>query len=149
MCSSDLIENQAVAWSVAQVSNSEIDEINILRASIKAMHLAIKQLKAHPTFLLIDGNRFYSYPGIPHKCIVKGDSKYASIAAASILAKTYRDDYMKKIHTEFPEYNWTRNKGYPTSEHREALSIHGISIYHRKTFQLFNQQTKIIFPSRL
>jgi len=143
------IENQAVAWSVAQVSSNEIDEINILRASIKAMHLAIKQLRVPPAFLLIDGNRFYSYRDLPHKCIVRGDSKYASIAAASILAKTYRDDYMKKIHAEFPEYNWARNKGYPTPEHRKALVAFGISIYHRKTFRLFDQQTKITFPSRL
>lgn len=131
-----LIESGAVAWSVAMIDHNEIDEINILNASIAAMHLAIRQLKIKPQFLLIDGNRFKSYHEIPHKCVIGGDAKYASIAAASVLAKTYRDDYMLKLHEKIPHYGWCQNKGYPTKMHREAILKHGISPYHRKTFRL-------------
>ena len=131
-----LIEAGAIAWSVSMIDNNEIDEINILNASIAAMHLAIRQLKIKPQFLIIDGNRFKPYHDIPHRCIVGGDAKYASIAAASVLAKTYRDDYMLKIHEKFPHYGWCQNKGYPTKMHREAILKHGISPYHRQTFRL-------------
>lgn len=137
-----LIEVEAIAWSVAMIDNNEIDEINILNASIAAMHLAIRQLKMKPQFLLIDGNRFKSYHDIPHKCIVGGDAKYASIAAASILAKTYRDDYMFKLHEKLPHYGWCQNKGYPTKIHRDAILKHGVSSYHRKTFRLLNEEQK-------
>jgi ribonuclease HII len=122
-----------------------IDKINILKASIKAMHLAIDGLKEKPDYLIIDGNKFYPYNEIPHYCIVKGDSKYLSIAAASILAKTYRDDLMKKLHAEFPCYNWNKNKGYPTKEHRQAIYNHGACKYHRTSFQLLNPQLEIPF----
>lgn len=139
------IEKQALAWSVASVSPEEIDEMNILRASVKAMHLAIGKLSMQPDLLLIDGNRFYSYPQIPHVCFVKGDGRFASIAAASVLAKTHRDAYMKSIHQKFPQYNWARNKGYPTREHRQALQQFGPAPYHRKTFQLLDKQFIIRF----
>jgi ribonuclease HII len=131
-----IIEKEALAWAVAEVSNEEIDEINILNASFLAMHKAINQLKIKPEFLLIDGNRFKPYQGIPHKCIVKGDAKFASIAAASVLAKTYRDDYMNKLHMDYPYYGWSQNKGYGTASHRAAIEKHGISIYHRRSFKL-------------
>jgi len=133
------IENQAIAWSVASVSPEEIDEINILNASFLAMHKAIRELKIVPQLLLIDGNRFTTYPDIPHKCFVKGDDTYFSIAAASVLAKTYRDDYMMGLHREFPAYLWSRNKGYPTAKHREFILKNGITIYHRKSFNLFGK----------
>jgi ribonuclease HII len=129
-----IIEKEAVAWAVAFVSPEKIDEINILKASILAMHEALDQLLLRPEFLLIDGNRFYPYQFIPHECVVKGDGKYAAIAAASVLAKTYRDDYMKKIHEEFPVYQWIQNKGYPTLAHRQQVRIEGLSKYHRKSF---------------
>ena len=129
----EVIETQALAWSVASVDAGEIDQINILKASFKAMHMAIEQLKIKPDFLLIDGNRFISYPGIAHSCIIKGDGKYASIAAASILAKTYRDIYMDTIHTQFPQYGWKSNKGYGTLEHRMAIERNGLCIHHRKS----------------
>ena len=140
-----VIEKEALAWAVANVSNEEIDEINILKASFLAMHKAIQKLKIKPSFLLIDGNRFNPYPDIPHKCIIKGDAKFASIAAASVLAKTYRDDYMNKLHTDYPYYGWSQNKGYGTLAHRAAIEKHGISIYHRRSFKLvewdlFHQQ---------
>ncbi len=135
-----VIESEAMAWAVAQVSHEEIDRINILKASFRAMHLAIEQLKVKPGFLLIDGNRFTPYDGINHSCIVKGDAKYASIAAASILAKTYRDDLMLKLHREFPLYGWEQNKGYPTASHRKAVMQHGISPYHRKSFNCAGEQ---------
>ncbi|HBC77860.1 MAG TPA: ribonuclease HII [Bacteroidales bacterium] len=141
----DEIVDSAIAWNVAFVDNIEIDEINILRASIKAMHLAVEGLKKKPQFLLIDGNRFIPYKEIKYETIVKGDGLYFSIAAASVLAKTFRDEYMEKIHNEYPVYGWNRNKGYPTSFHREALNKYGISPYHRKSFSLFNTQLTINF----
>jgi ribonuclease HII len=137
------IEEHALAFSVAHVFPDKIDEINILNASILAMHKAIETLKTKPEFIIVDGNRFKPFQDISHKTIVKGDSKYLSIAAASILAKTYRDDYMKAIHQEFPMYNWTQNKGYPTKEHRLAIKKHGITAYHRKTFRLLPEQLKL------
>ncbi len=136
-----IIEREALAWAVAFVDPKEIDRINILRASITAMHRAIDQLKVRPEALLIDGNRFYQYQDIPHTTIVKGDGKMLSIAAASILAKTHRDEYMRRIAQEYPEYNWAKNKGYPTKDHRAAIAQHGTSPYHRMSFQLLPQPT--------
>jgi ribonuclease HII len=141
----DEIINSAIAWKVAFVDNQAIDEMNILRASIKAMHIAIEGLKKEPQFLLIDGNRFYPYKNINHKTIIKGDGLFFSIAAASILAKTFRDSYMEEIHNEYPEYGWNKNKGYPTPYHRRALTKFGITPYHRKSFTLFDTQTKFDF----
>jgi ribonuclease HII len=135
----------SVAWKVAFVDSNEIDEMNILRASIKAMHIAIEALEIKPEFLLIDGNRFYPYKTINYKTIIKGDGLFFSIAAASVLAKTFRDEFMEKIDNEFPEYGWKKNKGYPTSLHREALLKFGITPYHRKSFNLFDTQMKIEF----
>jgi len=135
-----VIEKEAIAWAVGIVTPEEIDRINILKASFLAMHRAIEQLKVKPDHLLIDGNRFTPYPGIPHTTVVKGDSKYMNIAAASILAKTYRDDYMDMLADEYPAYLWKKNKGYPTRAHREAIRIHGITSYHRKTFTLLPEQ---------
>lgn len=132
----DVIEREAVAWAVGVVTNEEIDKINILRASILAMHRAVAQLKVRPQHLLIDGNRFSPYEDIPHTTVVKGDATYMSIAAASILAKTYRDDFMLKIHQEFPQYHWDSNKGYPAPIHREAIRQYGTTPYHRMTFNL-------------
>ena len=132
----EVIEKSALAWAVARVEHDEIDRINILKASIKAMHLAIQQLKIKPEFLLIDGNRFQSYLKIPHQCVIKGDGKYASIAAASILAKTHRDELMKKLHKKFPAYNWISNKGYGTLDHRNAIAEIGLCKYHRKSFSI-------------
>jgi ribonuclease HII len=131
-----IIEQEAISWAVAKVCEQEIDETNILKASIKAMHLAIKDLKISPAFLLIDGNRFYPYKEIPHQTIVKGDGKYLSIAAASILAKTHRDEYVTKIHLEFPEYDWIHNKTYGTLKHRNAIAKYGLCTYHRKSFKI-------------
>jgi ribonuclease HII len=139
------IIKSAVAFKVAFVDNIEIDKINILRASIKAMHIAIEGLDKMPQFLLIDGNRFYSYKDIDHKTIIRGDELYFSIAAASVLAKTYRDEYMEKLHFEFPEYGWLTNKGYPTLYHRKAIMKFGLTPYHRKTFNLFDTQLEIGF----
>ncbi len=141
----DEIMSYSIAWKVAAVSNVEIDEMNILRASIKAMHLAINELDTEPQFLLIDGNRFYPYKEIPHQAIIKGDGLYFSIAAASVLAKTFRDEYMQKIHEEFPQYGWNRNMGYGTQEHREAIAKFGITPYHRHSFNLRDSQMKIDF----
>ncbi len=138
----EVIEKEAVAWAVAKVDAPEIDEINILNASFLAMHRAIEQLTILPEHLLIDGNRFRKYKNIPHHCIVKGDGKYLSIAAASVLAKTYRDDFMKRIHKEFPNYYWDKNKGYPTMKHKLAIQQYGFTDYHRKTFNA-NIQTKL------
>lgn len=132
----EVIEREALAWAVGVVSPQEIDEMNILNASFLAMHRALDALKLRPEHLLIDGNRFRPYPGIPHTTVVKGDGKYLSIAAASILAKTYRDDYMLRLHEEFPQYGWNRNKGYPTKAHREAIARCGVTPYHRTTFNL-------------
>ncbi len=131
-----IIEEEAIAWAVGTVGPIEIDEINILNASFLAMHRAIDQLKTRPTSLLIDGNRFNKYLDIAHHCIVKGDSKYLSIAAASVLAKTYRDQYMKKIADENPGYDWHSNKGYPTKAHRKAIALLGATDHHRKSFRL-------------
>lgn len=130
------IERDALYYSVQAVSPQEIDQINILNASFKAMHMAIEQLHCQPELLLIDGNRFSPYFGIPHHCIVKGDGKYASIAAASILAKTYRDDFMHTLHEQYPEYGWDINKGYPTLKHRKAILNYGFTEHHRKTFKV-------------
>lgn len=141
----DIIINESLAWAVAFVDNEEIDKINILNASIKAMHLALNQLKIIPEHIIIDGNRFKNYKEINHTCIVKGDSKYLSIAAASILAKTFRDEYMQKIHAEFPYYSWDKNKAYPTISHREGIIKFGITKYHRKTFRLLPDQYKLDF----
>lgn len=135
-----LIENSAVTYGVAHIHPIKIDEINILNASILAMHKAIDQLNKKPEFIIVDGNRFKPYKNIPHECIIKGDSKYMSIAAASVLAKTYRDAYMEKIHEEYPMYNWKKNKGYPTKEHREAIRKYGITKYHRKSFRQLPEQ---------
>ena len=140
-----IIEAEAVAWAVGVVTPEEIDRINILKASFLAMHRAIEQLKVRPEHLLVDGNRFTPYPGIGHTTVVKGDGKYLSIAAASVLAKTYRDDYMNRLATEYPEYAWDVNKGYPTKAHREAIRQYGITPYHRKTFRLLPQQLEL-FP---
>jgi ribonuclease HII len=131
-----VIEKEAIAFAVASVSNEEIDQINILKASFKAMHLAIDQLNTKPELLLIDGNRFIPYNKISHQCFVKGDGRFASIAAASILAKTYRDEYMKNLHAEFPYYHWDKNKGYGTAIHRKAIEQHGLCPHHRKSFRL-------------
>ncbi len=131
-----VIEARAVAWAVALVDANTIDEINILNASILAMHRAIQKLSQLPQLLLIDGNRFNTYPEIPHQCIVKGDEKYLSIAAASVLAKTYRDEYMLNIGLEFPMYNWKNNKGYPSKMHRQIIVEFGVTPYHRKTFRM-------------
>ena len=134
-----VIEKEAIAYAIASVSNAEIDQINILKASFKAMHLAIDKLKAVPQLLLIDGNRFIPYKKIPHQCFVKGDGRFASIAAASILAKTYRDEYMLRLHNEFPHYGWKNNKGYGTAIHRDAIAVHGLCKHHRKSFNLLPQ----------
>ena len=131
-----VIEKQATCWAIGIVSPAEIDKINILNASFLAMHRAIKKLYIEPEFLIIDGNRFNPYQGINHECIIKGDGKYLAIAAASVLAKTYRDDIMKKLAVEFPDYIWEKNKGYPTKKHRNAIEKIGISKHHRKSFQL-------------
>ena len=141
-----IIEEKAISYAVASVSNEEIDSINILKASFRAMHLAIDKLSAPPGMLLIDGNRFYKYRDIPHECIVKGDGIYTSIAAASILAKTYRDEYMLQLHQEYPFYGWNTNKGYGTEEHRKALERFGISRYHRKSFRLLPEQLDLFKP---
>lgn len=137
------IELNAAAYAVAMVDNEEIDKINILKASFKAMHLAIEQLSIKPQLLLIDGNRFIKYKRTSHKCIIKGDAKFAAIAAASILAKTYRDEYMLKLHEEFPQYAWNTNKGYGTEEHRKAIEQFGFTTYHRKTFGIASGQTEL------
>lgn len=142
----EVIEKEATAWAIGVVSPEEIDKINILNASFLAMHRAIDQLKVRPQHLLIDGNRFNKYQDLPHTTIIKGDGKYLSIAAASILAKTYRDDYMKRLHEEYPQYDWKGNKGYPTRKHRAAIAQYGITPYHRKTFNLLgNEQLSFDF----
>ncbi len=138
----DIIKKEALAFAVATCSAEEIDNINILNASFLAMHRAIDQLKTRPEFLLIDGNRFNPYPNLQHKCIIGGDALYQSISAASVLAKTYRDKYMQSLHNEYPEYNWKKNKGYPTTDHRLAIKKHGLTPHHRHTFA-----AKFIEPS--
>lgn len=137
------IKEHALHYAVAMVDNEEIDAINILQASFKAMHLALDKLKKRPKFILVDGNRFRPYRNVRHQCIVKGDATYASIAAASVLAKTARDAYMKKLHKEFPAYNWKSNKGYGTLEHRTAIEEHGLSVYHRKSFNILSAQPSL------
>ena len=139
------VEREAVAYAVASFSSQEIDEVNILNASFGAMHRAIAQLSIEPELLLIDGNRFNPYPSLPHQCIVKGDSLFFSIAAASILAKTYRDDFMLNIADDFPEYLWKKNKGYPTKQHKAAIETYGISVHHRRSFRLTDKQLKLEF----
>ena len=134
------IENEALEYGVCHVMVDEIDSFNILNASILAMHRAIEQLNVEPQFIAIDGNRFKPFANVPHECVIKGDGKYLHIAAASVLAKTYRDAYMEKIHEEFPMYNWKQNKGYPTHEHREAIKESGVTKYHRKSFRLLPDQ---------
>ena len=131
-----IIEEQAMAYAVAKVEVEEIDHINILKASFKAMHLALDQLNQKPQLLLIDGNRFIKYKRTPHQTFVKGDGRFASIAAASILAKTYRDEYMLNLHQQFPHYNWQKNKGYGTEEHRKAIEVHGLCEHHRRSFNI-------------
>jgi len=140
-----IIEENAISFGVAFVYQQKIDKINILNASIHAMHLALNNLKINPQYIVADGNHFSPYKKIPFKCIIKGDSKYQNIAAASILAKTYRDDYMKKIGRDFPEYKWNNNKGYPTQHHRAAIKEFGVTEHHRKSFQLLPNQIKIDF----
>ena len=140
-----IIEKEATAWGVGIVSPQEIDEINILNATFLAMHRAIKKLKQKPEKLLIDGNRFNPYKDVPHHCIIKGDGKFLSIAAASVLAKTYRDEIMEKLDLEFNSYGWKNNKGYPTAEHRKAIQEKGITPHHRKSFQLLPSQLKLDF----
>lgn len=134
-----IIEKESIAWSVAEVSAEEIDRINILKSSLLAMHRALDGLSTRPEFILVDGNKFYPYPSTPHLCVIKGDGKYASIAAASILAKTHRDEAMQQLHQAYPHYQWHQNKGYPTMAHREAIRTHGISPWHRRSFQLLPQ----------
>lgn len=141
---SEIIDS-AVAWKVAFVDNEEIDKINILRASIKAMHLAIDGLDKVPEFLLIDGNRFYPYKNFGYKTIIKGDGLYFSIAAASVLAKTFRDEYMEKLHCDYPDYGWISNKGYPTDYHRAAIMKYGLTPFHRRSFSLYDTQLEIDF----
>lgn len=140
-----LIEEQALAWAIGIVNQKEIDEINILNASFLAMQRAVASLKTRPQHLLIDGNRFRKYEDIPHTCVVKGDGKLLPIAAASVLAKTYRDDYMLNLHREHPLYDWDHNKGYPTKKHREAIEKYGVTPYHRLTFNLTDNQLKLDF----
>lgn len=140
-----VIEQEALSYAVAFVHEQEIDQINILNASFTAMHRAIDQLELTPDFLLIDGNRFNPYPKIDHQCIIKGDGKFLSIAAASVLAKTYRDEYMIRIHEEFPMYDWKKNKGYPTKAHRNAIAQYGDCKYHRKSFSLHSPEQLSLF----
>ena len=135
-----IVEKKAIAWAVGIVSHTEIDKINILNASFLAIHRAVDVLKTTPELLLIDGNRFNPHPTIPHECFIKGDGRYLSIAAASVLAKTYRDDIMKRLHKDFPEYGWDSNMGYPTKKHREAIEKYGSTAHHRKSFQLLPKQ---------
>lgn len=138
-----IIEKKAIAFGIGVIDHQEIDRINILKASFKAMHQAIAALGTTPSLLLIDGNRFSAYPSIPHQCFVKGDGRFASIAAASILAKTYRDQLMQELHQEFPQYGWDQNKGYGTAAHRKAIETHGLCTYHRKSFRLLPQQGEL------
>lgn len=143
-----VIEREAVCYAVASVDNEEIDRINILQASFRAMHLALEKLKQRPGYILVDGNRFVPYGDIPHACIIKGDGIYASIAAASILAKTYRDEYMQSLHEQFPHFGWQENKGYPTVYHRNAIREHGDTPYHRKSFRLLPAQIELDFADK-
>jgi ribonuclease HII len=140
-----IIEKEALAWSVAWLDNEKIDELNILRASLLSMHMALDKLKVRPEHILVDGNRFYPYHSVPYRCIIRGDGLFASIAAASVLAKTWRDEFMVSLHSEYTHYGWDRNKGYPTAFHRQAIRKFGISPYHRKSFSLFGNQLELIF----
>lgn len=140
-----IVEKEAAFFGVAHIYPNEIDKINILNASIKGMHCALNNMECNPDFIIVDGNKFKPYGNTPFKCIIKGDSKFLSIAAASILAKTYRDNYMEQIHEKYPVYNWKQNKGYPTAEHREAIRKYGITEYHRKSFRLLPEQLKFEF----
>lgn len=143
-----VVEREAIAYAVASVDNLEIDRINILQASFRAMHLALEQLKQQPGYILVDGNRFVPYGNIPHACIIKGDGIYASIAAASILAKTYRDEYMQQLHEQYPHFGWLENKGYPTQQHRDAIREHGDTPFHRKSFRLLpDEQLELDFDT--
>jgi len=144
-----IIEESSICYSVTHIEPSIIDEINILNASIHAMQECIKKLNPIPNYIIVDGNRFKPVENIPHSCIIKGDSKYLSIAAASVLAKTYRDEYMNQIHEEFPMYNWKQNKGYPTKEHREAIRKYGTTKYHRMSFRLLPEQLELDFIEEL
>ena len=144
-----IIEREAVAWAVAAVDNIEIDEINILNASFLAMHRAVENLSVRPQYLSIDGNRFKAYPDIPHTCIIKGDGKYLNIAAASILAKTHRDEFMENISADYPHYQWHQNKGYPTVIHRTAALEFGLSPFHRKTFNISDPQLELFSENEL
>ena len=137
-----IIEKDALAFGVSFINEKEVDQLNVLQASITGMHRAISMMSITPEYIIVDGNKFKPYEDVPFETIVKGDAKYLSIAAASVLAKTYRDDFMKKIHEEFPFYNWKNNKGYPTKEHRKAIQEYGITKYHRKTFKLLPSQLK-------
>lgn len=139
------IEENSLAYAVAFIDNNEVDELNVLQASITAMHRSIAKLTIEPQYIIVDGNKFKPYKNIPYKTVVKGDAKYMSIAAASVLAKTYRDEYMEKIHNEFPDYFWIKNKGYPTKQHREAIKKFGVTKYHRKTFKLLPNQLSLNF----
>jgi ribonuclease HII len=140
-----VIKAAAIDWKIGICDNHEIDAINILKASFKAMHKAVDQMKKKPGLLLIDGNRFYKYPRIPHVCIVKGDAKFMSIAAASVLAKTHRDELMLQLHQQFPVYHWEQNKGYPTKDHRKAILAYGSTEFHRKTFRLLPDNVQELF----
>ena len=141
----DAIMREAAAYAAAKLDAPQIDEINILNASIKSMHLALDQLKVRPEFIIVDGNRFKPYNDVKYQTIVKGDGKYLSIAAASVLAKTFRDDFMLQIDKEFPQYNWVKNKGYPTADHRDAIKKYGITPYHRRSFRLLDTQLEFQF----
>lgn len=141
----EVIEQEALAWAVGRVEATEIDEINILRASLLAMHRALDQLALRPEFILVDGNRFVPYSTIPHQCVVQGDGKFTAIAAASVLAKTHRDAEMKRLQSEFPHYHWQANKGYPTEVHRQAIREHGPSPHHRRSFQLLPVDEQMTF----
>lgn len=144
-----IIEKESIEYAVASVDNHTIDKINILQASFKAMHLCVKQLKTIPEFLLIDGNRFKPYKKIPHECIIQGDGKYAAIAAASILAKTYRDEFMQNLHTSYPHYGWDTNKGYGTATHRNAIEQHGLCCFHRKSFNILSAPVELVLDMQL
>lgn len=138
-----IIEREAIAYGLAFVDREEIDRLNVLWASIEAMHRSLDQLKIRPEFVAVDGNKFKDYRSLPHRCLVKGDSRYMNIAAASVLAKTYRDDYMEKIHKDFPMYAWDKNKGYPTKAHRQAIRTFGSCTHHRTTFKLLPEQMRL------
>lgn len=140
-----IIEAEALAYGVAFIHNEEVDQLNVLQASLTGMHRSIDQMKLAPEFIIVDGNKFKPYKDIPFETIIKGDGKYKSIAAASVLAKTYRDDFMEQIHEEYPTYNWKQNKGYPTKEHRAAIQKHGATKYHRKSFKLLPTQLTLGF----